>query len=252
MGIVRFAGAAAACVAAASVSVFAQTADRALTPLEIAVACSSPTSNDLPKDPIRVAGSQDTVARTVFGEKDTLVLNRGTGAGVQVNQLYYVRRPIYFATSRSSLQPQGVTTGGWVRVVSTNETTALATIDHFCGAIFDGDYLEPFTPPALPAASTGELPFDALNFDAMGHVLLGSENHSSGGVGDLMTIDRGTDHGVAPGARFAIYRDVRMPEVPLSNVGAGVVLTAGKSTSVVRITRSRDAVIAGDYVVLGK
>jgi hypothetical protein len=43
-----------------------------------------------------------------------------------------------------------------------------------------------------------------------------------------------------------------MPDVPLANVGEGIVLTAGKSTSLVQITGSRDAVIAGDYVVLRK
>jgi hypothetical protein len=251
MGIARVLTVAA--LAAAPVVVSAQSGQNVLTPLQIAAACSSPASNDAPDNPMLVTGSQDTVGRTVFGETDTLVLNRGAKHGVQPNQRYYLRHPVYFGTSRrSGSAPQSITTGGWVRVVSVNETMALASVEHLCGAIFEGDYLEPFAAPSLPAAAAPEIPFESLDFGALGHIVLGTENHSSGGVGDLMTIDRGTDHGIAPGARFAIYRDVHMRDVPLSSVGDGVVLTAGKETSLVRITSSRDAIVSGDYVVLRK
>ena len=64
-----------------------------------------------------------------------------------------------------------------------------------------------------------------------------------------MLIDRGSDQGVTIGARFAIYRDVRAPGVPLSAVGESVIVSTGKSMSLARITRSRDAVVSGDYVV---
>ncbi len=250
MGIARFLVAAA--VAALPATLAAQTTDRALTPIETAVACASPTSNELPENPIRVTGAQDTVARSVFGETDLLVLNRGTNDGVQVNQQYYVRRAVYSGTTRRQGTPDLITTGGWIRVVSTNEIMAIAAIEHFCGAIFEGDYLEPFVAPSLPAVSAGEIPFADLDFGNMGRILLGTENHSSGGRGDLMTIDRGSDQGIVAGARFAIYRDVRLPEVPLASVGEGVVLTVGKARSLAQITSSRDAVIAGDYVVLRK
>jgi hypothetical protein len=251
MGIGRFT--AAAVFAASSAAVCAQSNERALSPLEIAMGCSSPTSNDMPEHPIHVSGSQDTVARTVFGERDVLVLDRGTSDGVQPNQQYFVRRPIYFGTTRTSQAvPQGITTGGWVRVVSVNEKMALATVEHFCGAIFSGDYLEPFVAPSLPPTSERALAFEDLDFTRLGRIVLGTENHSSGGAGDLMTIDRGSDDGLAAGARFAIYRDVHMTDVPLSSVGEGIVLTAGPSSSLVQITRSRDAVVAGDFVVLRK
>ena len=105
---------------------------------------------------------------------------------------------------------------------------------------------------SLPPVPTDEIPFADLDFDRLGRILLGTENHSSGGRGDLMTIDRGANDGIAPGARFAIYRDVHLREVPLASVGEGVVLTTGPATSLAQITRSRDAVVAGDYVVLRK
>jgi hypothetical protein len=251
MGIARFVVVAA--VAAMPVVVSAQSSERALSPLEIAVACSSPVATEVPADPMRVSGSQDTVPRTVFGKNDMLVLNRGASHGVRTNQRYFLRHPTYFGTTRGAgAVPQAITTTGWVRVVSVNDTMALATVEHFCGAIFESDYLEPFVAPSLPSVAGPELRFEELDFSAPGRVMLGTENHTSGGAGDLMTIDRGTEHGVAPGARFAIYRDVHMSEVPASDVGEGVVLTAAKTTSLVQITRSRDAVVTGDYVVLRK
>jgi len=66
-----------------------------------------------------------------------------------------------------------------------------------------------------------------------------------------MLIDRGADQGVAPGARFAVYRDVHAG-VPLSSVGEAVVVSIGKTMSLARITRSRDAIVSGDYVVARK
>jgi len=248
MGVVRAFSLAAALAAVSFTGVFAQGFDRELSALQIAVACASPTSPDLPDNGLRVTGAQDTVGRTVFGERDLLILNAGTSGGVQVDQEYYIRRPIYFASpGRNNVQ--GITTAGWVRVVSVNESMAIASVEHFCGAIMEGDYLEPFVAPTLPAMPERELAFDELDFQSLGRVLGGMENHSSGGAGDLMTIDRGSAQGVTPGARFAIYRDLRMDGVPLSGIGEGVVLTAGESTSVARIIRSRDAVVAGDYVV---
>ena len=93
----------------------------------------------------------------------------------------------------------------------------------------------------------------------MGRVLFGDEEHSTAGAGDYMLIDRGTDKGLTPGARFAIYRDVHrwmrdysstpLGQLPLASIGEGVVVTTGESMSVLRIVSARDAVLRGDYVV---
>jgi hypothetical protein len=248
MGNVRLVALAAAIAAASSGRVFAQSGDRALTAAEIAVACASPTSLELPTNGLRITGSQDTVPRTVFGAKDLLIVNAGTQGGLQLNQQFYIRRPIYFGSPRHT-DMQGITTAGWLRVVALNDAMAIASVEHFCGAIFEGDYLEPFVPPSLPAMPEREIAFSELDFNSLGRVLLGTENHSSIGAGDLMTIDRGTDQGVVAGARFAVYRDVHMPGVPLSSVGEGIVLTTGKTTSLARVIRSRDAIVSGDYIV---
>ena len=63
-----------------------------------------------------------------------------------------------------------------------------------------------------------------------------------------MIIDRGTDQGVTAGARYAIYRDIGSAGMPLASVGEAVVLSAGKTLALTKITRARDAVLSGDYV----
>jgi hypothetical protein len=249
MGIVRVVLAVAVATAAAN-AVGSQTADdRALTPLETAVACAPPPSVEFKTDGLHVTGSQDPVARLAYGDKDQLVLSGGTEAGVQLGQRYYIRRPTFFGMNRTvSARPQGMLTLGWVRVVAVNDRTAIASIEHFCSAIYNGDYLEPYAPPSVPADADRDVPGGEPDFSTLGHVLYGNESGTSGGRGDLMLIDRGSEQGVAPGTRFAVYRDTRSG-VPLASVGEAVVVSIGKTMSLARITRSRDAVVTGDYVV---
>lgn len=238
--------AAAGMILAGADLVVAQTADRALTPAEAALACGPPPSLDIPQNPLQVIAAQDTVSRTVYGQHDVLVIGGGTSSGVQLGQQYFIRRALY--TNADHSRVHGVATPGWIRIVAVNETTAVASVERFCGAIHQGDYLEPFVIPAVAAAEHDTAPGE-LDFNAMGHVLMGADSRTTNGPGDLMLIDRGADQGVVPGLRFAVYRDLRGGNVPLASIGEGVVLSTGKTTALARITRSRDAVVAGDYVV---
>lgn len=225
----------------------AQSGQRAaLTPLETLVACAPPTTTDVPSEPLHVVGSQDPVKRFVFDTSELLVLDGGSGSGLQLGQQFYIRRPVVSGVDR--MHPKAIRTLGWLTVVSLNDQTAIARVDHFCDAITTGDYLEPFVAPSLPAdvesRSAGE-----PDFSSLGRVLNGPEDTSSGAVGGVMMIDRGSDQQLAPGARFSVYRDLHTAGMPLTNVGEGVVLSVGKSMSLMKITRSRDAIVTGDYVV---
>lgn len=225
----------------------AQSADQPLTPLQTVVACAPPPSLDIPSDPLRIVGSQDSVSRTAFDEKDVLVVGGGAKNGLQIGQRYFIRRPIVFGAYRS--RPSGALTLGWLRIVAVNESNAIAAVEHFCDSIARGDYLEPFVAPTVPADADGQSAKGELDFTTLGRVLTGTDNRAAAGSGELMMIDQGTDQGMEAGARFAIYRDTRAPGVPLASIGEGVVLSAGKTMSLTRITRSRDAVVSGDYVV---
>jgi len=240
--------AAGALIAATSSIAFGQAEERLLSALEIAVSCAPPTSFNMPPgQTLHIVGGQDTVPRSMFDRGDLLVIDAGTQAGVQLGQRFYIRRLIAFGRDRR--KAEGVITLGWLRIVAANETTAIASIDHACAAISAGDYLHPYATPVLPPNAEADDASGELDFNALGRVLFGPENHAAGGPGDLMLIDRGENQGVAAGARFAVYRDVRSAGMPLAAVGEAVVLSAGKEMSLARITRSRDAVVTGDYVV---
>jgi hypothetical protein len=90
------------------------------------------------------------------------------------------------------------------------------------------------------------------DFSNLGHVISGAEDRGSAGAGDFVLIDWGQEHGLAAGARFAIYRDVGVNGLPLASVGEGIVISTGTTMALTRITRSRDAVFSGDYIALRK
>ena len=228
----------------------AQTVDR-LSPLQLSIACAPPASGDgtAPAAAPRIIGSQDVVPRSLFGDRDLLVLGGGTGAGVQLGQQFFVRRTIRFGASPRG---RGAKTLGWVRVVAVNESTAIATVDHACSGMEADDYLEPFVAPELPAEAGRDEARGEPDFATLGHIVVGAEDRRMVGVGDFALIDWGQAQGLAAGARFAIYRDVGVNGLPLAGIGEGVVIAAGPSTALTRITRARDAVYTGDYIALRK
>src|SRR5215468_1083992 len=228
----------------------AQTIVATMSPIEIAVACAPPpTFSAVPEHAQHVAGAQDPAPRMMFGGADLLVLDGGTKAGLQPGQQFFVRRPNSFGTYHA--QPahgRGAKTLGWVHVVAANEATAIAQIDHTCGDIVAGDYLEPFVPPAVPASVEASDVTGEPDFGDLGHIVNGSEDRSTFGGGDFALIDRGSEQGVVPGQRLAIYRDPHTGGLPLVSVGEAIVISTSGSAALARITRSRDAVFEGDYV----
>jgi len=226
----------------------AQTGAPVLSPIETTVACAAPLSTENPPaHSPRIIGAQDTSARLLIGPRDLLVVAGGTGAGLQLGQEFFVRRPNRFG-SPSDRRWQGVRTLGWIRIVAVNDSTAIAMIDHACDAMAQGDYLEPFTAPSVPADLDRDTSSGDPDFSEIGRVLAGLEDRQSAGAGQLVLIDRGADQGVQAGARYAVYRDVGSAGVPLAAVGEAVVLSVGKTLALTKITRARDAVFSGDYV----
>jgi hypothetical protein len=142
----------------------------------------------------------------------------------------------------------GTSRVGWVRIVAVNETAAIAAVDHACDAILQNDYLVPYVAPVVPAGVDRE-PAGELDFNALSRIVGGGESHQMGASGDFMVADRGADTGLTVGARFAIYRDPRLRALPLVPIGEAIVTSVGGTRSIVRITRSRDGVLVGDYLV---
>jgi hypothetical protein len=231
----------------------------AFTSQQISITCTPPALLTTGAAALHLTGAQDTVARSVFNERDLLIVDGGTGKGVQVGQQYFARRPVMAAMYTGGPMGRSIETSGWIRVVAANETTAIAAVEHICTYIEAGDYLEAFAPVDVPAANAEPLRPADLDFTALGHILYGPGEQSIASTGGYMTIDRGAEQGLKPGARLAIYRDVpkwvgadRGPEpghLPLAPIGEAVVVTASPKLAVVRIESARDAVQRGDYAV---
>jgi len=220
-----------------------------VTPLQAALICGPEVDvKPPPANALTIRGAQDPQPRGLFSQRDLLVIDGGTGAGVQLNQEYFVRRGIRFGMPYG-MTPKKASTVAWIRIVAVNETTAIASVQQLCDAILRDDYLEPFVMPQAPADADRDARPGELDFTMLSRVLGGTEGRDNGAAGDLMLMDGGTDQGIAPGARFAIYRDVHVGGIPLASVGEAVVMTTGATNSVVRLTRTRDAVRVGDYLV---
>jgi hypothetical protein len=244
-------------LAAASTPAHAQAGADSLTPAQIALACAPGPAGEPPPGAPRLLGSQDTRPHALLDPRDLLVVGGGTQAGLQLGQQFFIREAPSAGPGRYGGAPYMgraahftvSTTVGWLRIVALSEATAIGAVDHVCGAIFTNDVLVPFEAPSVPADSERDEESGDLDFGSMARVRAAPENHVSAAPGEYVVIDRGRDQGIEPGARLALYRDVRVPGMPLAALGEAIVMSSGTNEAVVRITRARDAVFTGDYLV---
>jgi hypothetical protein len=219
-----------------------------LPPEVLSLACAPTLTFVEPFPAIRVSGGQDSFVRRGFAPGDLVTITAGTRNNVTVGQRFFVRRP---QVSRSEpITPQTpaiIRTAGWVEVYAVDETMSLATVAHACDAIEVGDYLEPFVLPAVPLPAA-ERP--APQRENYGRVMMGQDRRRSFGRGDYLTVNRGSDHGVMPGTHFVLYRDNRVAENFLFEIGEAVAMDVKPDSATLRVTLSLDAIQEGDYVAM--
>ena len=222
-----------------------------LAPEVMALACAPTLVFEAPPRPLRITGGQDSRVRIGFRPGDLITINAGTDNGIEVGQEYYVRRaqPALRARDISRTNPATIRTAGWIRIYAVDTKLSLATITHACDSIEQGDYLEPF---ALPQLTTPQVTNVAAQRSNYGRVLLGTDGRRTFGFGDFFIVDRGSDHGVTPGAQFVIYRDKRQADNFLFILGEAVAVDVKPESSTLRVTMSRDAFLEGDLVALRK
>lgn len=221
-----------------------------LPPDVLALACAPTAAFDQPDTPLRVTGGQDSFVRNTHAPGDIITINAGSQNGIQVGQEFYTRRLLTQRKERPSRQtPATVQTSGWIRVWAVDDTMSLATITHACDTINIGDHLEPFSLPAMPAVSADRPKPQRDNY---GKVMLGNDRKTMFGKGEFFIVDRGSDHGVTPGAQFVIYRNKEQAANFLYILGEAVAVTVGPETSTLQITMFRDSIEAGDLVAIRK
>jgi hypothetical protein len=242
-----------ACLGAAllvSVPVMAQRgpapAATGLPPDVLSLACAPSLTYTEPVAAMFVTGGQDAVLRRSYAPGDLVTINVGARNNVTVGQRFFVRRPEVWRSEPVTRQtPAVIRTAGWLEVYAVDETMSLATVAHACDGIQVGDYLEPFVLPVVPQPAAERPPAQRGNY---GRVMLGQDRRRSFGRGDYLTVDRGSDHGVAPGTHFVLYRDKRVDGNFLFEIGEAVAMDVKPDSSTLQVTVSLDAIQEGDYV----
>lgn len=216
----------------------------------LALVCAPQLTFEPPQVALRLTGGQDAFVRRQYGPGDLLTINGGTDHGIEVGQEYYVRRVQTESSERvSRATPASIRTAGWIRVWAVDREMSLATVIHACDSLEVDDYLEPFVMPVVPAFSTERAKPQRGNY---GRILFGADQRRSFGKDDFFIVDRGSDHGVAPGDRFVIYRDKRVVDNFLFELGEAVAVEVRSETSTLKATLARDAFTTGDYVAIRK
>lgn len=139
---------------------------------------------------------------------------------------------------------------GRVRVLSVQETTAIAEIVQTCDPVLVGAGLKPFEPEPVPLGrstalrpvnfpvSAEELVDDPLIVYAKDDILTLGEDH-------VVHINIGAEQDLTPGDVFTIYRENR-PGLPPVIVGELAILSVHPRFSVAKIIESRYAIHLGD------
>jgi len=234
-------------LAAAPVGAQSKSTLASRTTLPAHVMCADLQVPALPEARLRVRGPHHSEQRLGLTRGDTAVIARTADDGLAVGQRFLVRR---LPTGvQAELSRDGgylpVRTPGWVTITALDEVNAMARVDHACDAIEPGDYLEPYVEISLPEAAAA---VPAPDFSERVQVLSGLDGRSVFADGDTFSIARGTEHGVALGSRFAIYRD-RKDGRPLVHIGEAIVTDPLATSSKLLLMTTTDAVDTDDIAV---
>lgn len=143
---------------------------------------------------------------------------------------------------------------GRIRVLSVQQTTAIAEIVESCDALEVGAFLLPFKQEPVPMARLTPMrppndPVAAADLEEAGAIILSEAGMVSLGEDHLVVIDRGQVQGAVAGDVFTIYR-LGQQDLPSLVVGELGVLSVHENTSVARILESRYTIYVGDRIDL--
>ena len=211
------------------------------------VACTDLPVTAKPEPRLTIKGVHSIDVRWMASGGQEVMIGRLPNDGLAPGQRWAVRRlqgdPKAFPREGEGFG--AVRTAGWIIITAVNEWNARATVDLACDSINTGDYLDVYSEPALPTTAAE---FLLPDFDERANVLEGTDGKAIFADGDTLSINRGTVHGVALGARYAFYRD-RRDGMPLFHVGDAVVVELSELTSKVIVVKTNDAITLADVAI---
>jgi len=222
---------------------------------ELSLQCAHYVVNQREDESLHVVGGDEGYDKIALADRDIVYLNKGSNAGVKAGDLYSLHHVAYTVKHPVTGRKIGtkIETTGWVKVILVQENTACAVIEQACLDVHAGDYLKPFEKVNVPMV-VRRAPEDCCGTESgkvLRHVVDLQDDAAIGGTGQFVTIDAGTEDGVAPGTVFSLYR-IMYPSVPTprSVVGEATVVAVRERTSTAKITYSRKEIMLGDQVQL--
>jgi hypothetical protein len=222
---------------------------------ELSLQCAEYVVQDREDESLFVVGSEEGSDKLAYGDRELVYLNKGTNAGVKAGDVYtmhHIAYPVRHPVSGKKLGTK-IETTGWVKVILVQENTACAVIEQACFDVHAGDYLKPFEKVNVPMVvrRDPEECCSTENGKTMRHIVDLQGDVSIAGTGIFVTIDAGTEDGVAPGSVFSVYRTM-YPSVPTPRnvVGEATIISVRDRTSTAKITYSRKEIMRGDQVQL--
>jgi len=197
-----------------------------------------------------------SATKTGLTSGDIVYLDGGREGGLSPGQLFTAIEP--GAVVRHPLTGEKVGRFydyvGRVRVLSVQETTAIAEIVQSCAPLEVGAVLKAFELEPVPMVRRTPMrppndPVPTAALDEAGSIILSEAGMVSLGEDHLVVIDRGQAQGAVPGDVYTIYRtgERNLPSLVVGELG---ILSVHENTSVARILESRYTVYVGDRIDL--
>jgi len=228
----------------------------ALAPVteELSLQCAQYVVPGTEDESLRIIGSELGEDKSALSQNDVVYLSKGSNSGVKAGDVYTLHHRAY--TIHHPVTGKGlgnkIETTGWVRVILVEENVASAVVEQSCPTeVHAGDYLKPMEKVSVPMVAR-HAAADRLTpktGKANRYVVDLQERTTMAGTGSYLTIDAGTEDGVAPGSIFTVYR-IMYPSVPTPRnvVGEATVVSVRERTATAKVTYANAEVVVGDQV----
>jgi hypothetical protein len=222
---------------------------------EATLFCAGYVVQDREDESFEIVGSEQGNDKHTFADRDIVYLNKGSNSGVKSGAVYSIHEvegKLKHPKTGKTLGTK-IDTRGRLRVLLVQPDSATAVIEQACTDITAGSYLRVYEPVSVPLVLPGDTP-DRLtppSGKVQGYVAALHQDLVAVGTGHLVTIDLGSEAGIAPGNLFVVYRTV-FPDLPSSRLVLGelAVVAVRETTATGKIMVSSQEIVAGDRIEL--
>lgn len=181
--------------------------------------------------------------RMMYSPGQRVGIDQGTDGGVRPGDRFVVRRPMRFFGA-----PKAQHTIGFLRIVDATASSATAEVEFACDGVSVGDRLDPYEEVTLPDGVTRTFVGGSLDATKVMRLSYGLEGRGMQGDRDFVLADGAQGAGAAVGDRFTLFH--RGAALDPNNAAAeAVVVRLFDDTALLRVTRAREELMAGDQLV---